>query len=133
MSSKTMSNGIIVKTLTICHFYVILKNKKKTYWLTCFWKGSIFCAIVLVVRILECPDVSAQKPWLNNRQTLLKRPKDLKRARRTLCSIPSGLQQPQLISAWCFSGTITESWSYSTSPASLKFPVSASGTTLHSL
>lgn len=95
-----------------------------------FWKGSIFCYHVLVVRLLESPDVLAWKPWLNNRQTLLKKtaPKDHSIETCLLGSscLDSSLLVVPLVAE-------QNSWSSSASPASLLSSVSARSTTLGSL
>ena len=48
-------------------------TKKKKILAEDFWKDSIFCSLDLVVRLLDSPAVSVWKPWLNNRQAMLKR------------------------------------------------------------
>lgn len=93
-----------------------------------------FTAIFLDCQTSGIPSLSALKPWLNSRQTWLKRTQDLAIASRTVCwALSPGLQLPLLTSAGLFRryhNRTQEHHQHPTNPASQQFPVSANNTAL---
>ena len=113
-------HGVTKSWTQLSNFYFHLKKNTSLNFL----KGQhILLPCFGCQTSLDSPDVSVWKPWLSNRQAVLKRLLHLEH-----CIEPSSLSSSCPSSFLLVVPLISEqnSWSSSTSPASLPFPVLAS-------